>query len=367
MPSSQPPPQLLDIFNCVEQLHTLDISKLVAFDRGEFKITKVPRPGRPPSRVSLARLALALPRHIMACLLARQPAVPADEATGALTDTPILSGSHFEHAARALGLLAQLCDLAAQHRALREAVLAQPDFAGQLVDAVNLALLAVAGPEAEACIAAAGRDAQVAAALDRAALVPAALRALAFGFTAGGPEEAATAAGPPPDDGTIDWGAVSEVLLCHPRGAALLDAGFDAARTVVLAVRAALTGDTEGEAVYRLAYHAGGAMECLSCLAVTPLFYHRLLGHDPSGAAPLRLILACLTLHDAPLAAPPFARSSSPASTATSVKLVATKPPYTTEKGQARPGDGSDGPRGVKGRVGQRWAGWAQARPPPRT
>lgn len=43
----------------------------------------------------------------------------------------------------------------------------------------------------------------------------------------------------------------------HPRGAMLLEAGFDAVRTVVLAVRAALTGDTDGDAVYRLAYYAG--------------------------------------------------------------------------------------------------------------
>ena len=37
----------------------------------------------------------------------------------------------------------------------------------------------------------------------------------------------------------------------------LLEAGFDAVRTVVLAVRAALVGDTHGAAVYRLAYYAG--------------------------------------------------------------------------------------------------------------
>lgn len=30
--------------------------------------------------------------------------------------------------------------------------------------------------------------------------------------------------------------------------------------------------------------------------------------HDPSAAAPLRLVLATLQLHDAPLAPPPFVR-----------------------------------------------------------
>jgi hypothetical protein len=38
----------------------------------------------------------------------------------------------------------------------------------------------------------------------------------------------------------------------------LLEAAFDAVRTVVLAVRAALVGNTESDAVYNLAYNAGG-------------------------------------------------------------------------------------------------------------
>ena len=179
-------PQLLDVFNCVEQLHAADMSKAVAFERGEFKISKVPRQGRPPSKVSFAKLAGALPRHIIACLLDKQPVVPPNEATVQLTDSPILSTSCWDHVAKALNLLSNLCDLASQHRNLREAVLQAPDFGFQLVDAANVVLLAVAGPEAEPCITAAGRDESVQEALDRAALVPAALRTLAFGFTASG-------------------------------------------------------------------------------------------------------------------------------------------------------------------------------------
>ena len=71
-------------------------------------------------------------------------------------------------------------------------------------------------------------------------------------------------------------------------------------------------------------------MELLSHMVATPLFYQRLMLHDPSGAAPLRLALACLTLHDSPLAAPPFARSADRASSAAASKLVAVQPPYTT-------------------------------------
>lgn len=86
---------------------------------------------------------------------------------------------------------------------------------------------------------------------------------------------------------------------------------------------------------------AGAAIELLSYMCVTPLFYQRLMLHDPSGAAPLRLVLACLTLHDTPIAAPPFARSTDKASSAAASKLVAVQPPYCTG-GRGR-GDGRMG------------------------
>lgn len=79
---------------------------------------------------------------------------------------------------------------------------------------------------------------------------------------------------------------------------------------------------------------AGAATELLSYMCVTPLFYQRLMLHDESGAAPLRLVLACLTLHDTPMAAPPFARSTDKATSAATSKLVAVQPPYCTEKGE---------------------------------
>lgn len=39
---------------------------------------------------------------------------------------------------------------------------------------------------------------------------------------------------------------------------------------------------------------AGAAIELLSYMCVTPLFYHRLMLHDASGAAPLRLVLVSM-------------------------------------------------------------------------
>jgi hypothetical protein len=82
-------------------------------------------------------------------------------------------------------------------------------------------------------------------------MVPAALRALAYAFTA-------IAAEPLPGDPRLNWDSVADTLLQTPRGAVLLDAAFDAVRLLVLAVRAALTTSQAGsEDVYRLAFHAG--------------------------------------------------------------------------------------------------------------
>lgn len=175
----------------------------------------MPRPGRTPSRVSAVQLALALPRHVLGCLLTGQPAVPPDAATEELTTAEIQSTSAFDHVAKALGLLTSLCELAFHHAGLRDATLGQRDFGMQLVDAANLALLAVSGPEAAAVLAGAASLAGVQAALDRAAMVPAALRALAFAFTAGSGEAAAAAA-----EGVLDWQSICEAVLQVGRGCA---------------------------------------------------------------------------------------------------------------------------------------------------
>ncbi|GAB4822103.1 hypothetical protein N2152v2_009149 [Parachlorella kessleri] len=289
----------------------------------------------------------------MACLLARQPAVPPNEATPALTDCQIASSSCFDHIAKALQLLCNLCDSAAQNRTLRTEILLSQEFVLEVVDAVNLLLLAMAGPEAQRCLDAAQAQGTLQEALDRASLVPGALRALAYAFTA-------VAAEPVQGDAQLNWDSIADTLLQHPRGSVLLEVVFDAVRTLVLAVRAALTAsEASSDDVYKLAFHAGAALELLSYLCTTPLFYYRLMLHDPSGAAPLRLVLACLTLHDAPLAAPPFVRLPSPPKPATLASAAEQQqqqgpppqqqpaapsgplasfalgqPPYTTAKGQ---------------------------------
>jgi hypothetical protein len=153
---------------------------------------------------------LVLPRHVLGCLLSGQPAVPPDAATAELTSAEIASSSCYDHVGKALCLLTALCELAFHHKQLRQATLASPDLALALVDAANMCLLAVAGPEADALLLGAASTESVQTALDRAAMVPAALRALAFALTAHGNGSAAAAAAA---GGVLDWGAISEAVL----------------------------------------------------------------------------------------------------------------------------------------------------------
>ncbi|RMZ53261.1 hypothetical protein APUTEX25_005250, partial [Auxenochlorella protothecoides] len=105
---------------------------------------------------------------------------------------------------------------------------------------------------------------------------------------------------------TVCWHAVAEAVCAAPRGPIFFAAAFDAVRLGVRAVHAAvLGGEVRGPALEALAFHVGAAMELLSYLAATPLFYQRLMLCDAPCAAPLRLVLACLTLHAPPLAVPP--------------------------------------------------------------
>jgi hypothetical protein len=169
----------------------------------------VPRTGKSPCRVVVRQLALALPRHVLGCLLSGQPAVPADAATVELTTAKISSSSCFDHVTKALTLITSLCELSFHHKSLRQATLAQPTFELELIDAANMCLLAVAGPEADELLASAASQQSVQRALDRASMVPAALRTLAFAFTARSGNAAAGQAA----DGVLDWQAICEALL----------------------------------------------------------------------------------------------------------------------------------------------------------
>lgn len=108
----------------------------------------------------------------------------------------------------------------------------------------------------------------------------------------------------------MDWEAVCDVLLDHPRGAAFIRSSFEATATIVRAVRAALVSPSihSRDNIYNLAFHAGSAMELVFQLCACPLMYHRMMLDDGDMLSPLRLIESCLNIHDNPLAVPPFKR-----------------------------------------------------------
>lgn len=280
-------------------------------------------------QISVVKLIKGLPMHIMGCLLSRQPC-PNGENLATLTPASIQSANCFEHVAKAFRLLSTLSEMCTEMPPLRENGSFGPDhlFTLQLIDAVNLALLTVAGPEADKITTSATENHSFKQGLTRAEMVPAALRALALITSAQAPPER------PGSRDHYNWHAVSEATFQHPRGPALIDSAFEACRVLVRGVRDSLCSPfVEGDNVYALAYSAGGALELLTAYCSSPLFYRRMMLHDPQGGSALRLILACLAIHDAPLAAPPFSRVSTTPGAARPI-LAATQPPYPTDKGR---------------------------------
>lgn len=318
--------QGIDFCHAVEQLHSLELTKIIPKLKSDARFAQVPQVDKGPSKISVPALVKGLPFHIIRCLLARRPIPHADSNA---------SSSAFEHAGKAFQLLFTLSDMCTELPPLRENGYVGPDpfFTAQLIDATNLALLTVAGPEADTILESCTKVSAFRHACHRAALVPMAIRCLAIVVSAQAPRPSGRSSGDFGD--RYNWLAVCQTLFSHPRGPVLLDSIFEASRVLVFAVRRAMCTDgIDGNSVYELAYSAGGAIELLTTLCACPLFYHRLMLHNPQGSLPLQLILACLGLHDAPLAVPPFARLPLSSPTLGRPVLKPSWPPYSTDKGR---------------------------------
>jgi hypothetical protein len=267
--------------------------------------------------------------HILGCLITKQP-TPASAHLSSLTDAPLESTNCYEHVNKAFALLCTLSEMCVELPPLREngTLGPDPEFTAELVDAVIMALLAIAGPEADTLTRCSTEAHTFSQALCRAEIVPAALRALALITSAhAAPERGIT-------NSHFNWNAVCEATFTHPRGATMIDAAFEASRGLIRAVRVAMcSASITGDLVYSLAYAAGGAVELVTALCSAPLFYHRMMIHEPHGSSALRLVLSCLAIHDEPLAAPPFSRVVATPGPSRPV-LAARQPPYPTHKGQ---------------------------------
>ncbi|EIE21981.1 hypothetical protein COCSUDRAFT_66773 [Coccomyxa subellipsoidea C-169] len=249
-----------------------------------------------PFKADLVELLTRLPLHLMACILAQEPRENGDWVRSVTTYrlTPV---SWHGHVVKGLRLLIALCALSGALSPLAGLV-AGADFQQRLLDVVVLVLLSAAGPDVADNLASAADFSRTEEALDRAATVPTALRALTIGLL--------------PASVTIHmqqrhWHSLCNNLLVHPRSVIFIDAVFDAVRTIYRMVRVAMekgSNDLPG-----LAFQAGLSMEWLTELCCTPLFYHRVAQHDPSLAGPLRLVAAGLDLHRPPFTVPPYAAS----------------------------------------------------------
>ncbi|KAK9811831.1 hypothetical protein WJX72_010937 [[Myrmecia] bisecta] len=287
--------KILDVFKCVERLYATTLTARSVKHNNTLQISRHSYQGGIKDSVDVERLTNALPLHLLACLLAQQPSGDAEGGWAEEVTPTELTPTHWaEYQARGLGLLGKLCQLAEQTPALRSRL--EQD---QIVDLVTMVLLTMAGPEAEASVVAAAEGApRIQEALRRAALVQAALETLICGLQ------------PSADLGLmrVSWQGLCKRLFAHPRLPLFLDAAFDAVRTLLRMVRAALLPSPQQatpKQIYDLATYAGISMEYLASLCACPLFYYRMVLHDASCAAPLRLIVSGLQLHDPPLAPSP--------------------------------------------------------------
>lgn len=201
-----------------------------------------------------------------------------------------------------------------------------------VIDMANLLLLSCIGPEVEVLLKAAESPSCFKEACQQSQLIDLAIRAVLLYLRA-----FATQKGTMKNKNDA-WNPVAEQLLNHPRGTAFIDATFESSRLLVAAVRQVLIAEDmefDRNRMSELTFAAGAALEHISLLCASPLFYYRMMLHDPYGTAALRLINECLCLHDPPLATPPFGFEdrSSPGQPSHRI-MIMKSPPYTTDRGE---------------------------------
>ncbi|KAK9854177.1 hypothetical protein WJX84_011317 [Apatococcus fuscideae] len=292
--------QILDVFNCVEQLHGLDHTGLRrSFQRsGQTWFVHVNRKGTSlRDEANILELIAALPRHLLACLLSGQPAADdADCWAPALTTVQLSHKNWHDYLDRGLQLLGNMCAAVDQTPACRNWLKQNSALRDQTVDLMSVLLLHIAGPGASESLAAAVDPHRAQETLDRASVAHSALNTLVLVF-----QPALLT-----DYERLDWHALCSSLLSHARADLLLDVMFDAVRTIFRMVDAAVRSSSAGVDIVKLSYHAGGYMDLLASFCAAPLFYYRLLQHDPACEAVIRLIATGVQLLDPPLAPPPW-------------------------------------------------------------
>uniref|UniRef100_A0A1D2A955 Uncharacterized protein n=2 Tax=Auxenochlorella protothecoides TaxID=3075 RepID=A0A1D2A955_AUXPR len=277
----------------VDILEVTELSEVTQLEKGVYYLVPA-SPDTFPAKVGINELASGLPLLAMGRLLFADLTLHEHDGTAGPSSQHARVTSVFQ-------AISSLCWSGDHIPQLKAQVLTDDSFCDMLMDAVDMVLLTLAGPAARGILEAATRQDTVQAAVDSLGMLAAALRALTY---AGSARRVAPGGEGEP---TVCWHAVAEAVCAAPRGPIFFAAAFDAVRLGVRAVHAAvLGGEVRGPALEALAFHVGAAMELLSYLAATPLFYQRLMLCDAPCAAPLRLVLACLTLHAPPLAVPPW-------------------------------------------------------------
>lgn len=274
------------------------------------------------------KLIKELPLHIMACVLSRG----SPKWEGLFSESLSIT-SYLIKALRLLSTLSEACTLG-QNSISPNAGYVTLDLQvmSTVIDMTNLLLLSCIGPEGDILQKVAESQHSFKKACLQSQLIDLSIRAVLLYLRA-----FATQQGSIKNKIEI-WNNVAEHLLNHPRGIAFIDAAFESSRLLVSAVRQILIAEDiafDRSAISKLTFATGAALDNIMLLCTSPLFYYRMMLHDPHGTAALRLICECLSLHDDPLATPPFGFEdrSYPGPTLRRVMMMK-PPPYSTDRGE---------------------------------
>lgn len=219
--------QVLDYFLAVDRLHSLSVPalrKATVKVEYEWRITiQGAYAGQTDSKMAVVELLKGLPVHLMACLLAQQPQPAGTDGSWQEQVTPhkLSHPNLWAYLTQGFTLLGNLCGVSAIIKDIASAAAQDSSFQARVLEAANLVLVCMAGPEVQNSLASAADPERDQECLDRAALVPAALNAVLYAF-----QPAAAIA-------DADLQSLCMDLFKQPASPVFLDAMFDTVAVVI--------------------------------------------------------------------------------------------------------------------------------------
>lgn len=254
--------------------------------------------------------------HILSCLMVWQNGERMSFLPVGMTNEEYVAAA-FE----SLVKLSPRCEYAGSVPTLLDA-----SFSRQLIDAANMALLALSGPMVPSCLSV------------EELTLPFAIRRMSFraSIVAFSIKSVQLVLAHRQQQEKLDrfqtWRLAMGSLQLHPKGHIFIEVAMEATRTILRSMRVVLLESIANDDIVTIGYHAGVAIQIISEYFTLDEAYEWYMAKEQSGASILRLICSCLMLVTNPLTVPPFKRVHDP--NLDQVVVVAGSYPYLTSPGR---------------------------------